>query len=182
VHINPETGEPLALATKSGPIWLSNAETRLFFLPPRPGVKLLSMARPISPLEYDKGIKLLADKNSKNLQNDKFVGTWNGLSSFDRTPNGISGFKIDLAQAPDGGLSGLYRSTLLGPIYGKITVDAKASGNELYMNIVYHFWLWKWFELNEDWAGLYDPATGQITGTFKKGNLTGIFVLSRDFK
>jgi hypothetical protein len=182
VHISPVTGEPLALATQNGPIWLSNAEVRLFFLPPRPGTKLLTMARPLVPLEYDKGIKLLADKSSKGLQDDKFVGTWQGLTCFDRTPNAQYRFWIKLAQAPNGGLSGTYHNALLGPLYGKVTLDGKALGNELYLNVVYHFWLWKLFEKPELWAGIYDPATGQVTGTFRKGSLTGTFVLSKDFE
>lgn len=179
-HISPVTGEPLALATQNGPIWLSNAEVRLFFLPPRPGTKLLTMARPLVPLEYDKGIKLLADKSSKGLQDDKFVGTWQGLTCFDRTPNAQYRFCIKLEQTPNGGLSGTYHSKLLGPLYGKVTIDARSSGNELYLNVVYHFWLWKLFEKPELWAGIYDPEKRQITGTFKKGSLSGTFVLSKD--
>lgn len=181
-HINPVTGEPLALATKSGPIWLSNAEIRLFFLPPRTGTKLLSMARPVLPLDYDKGIKLLADKSSRNLENDKFVGTWHGLSSFDRSANTQNDFFIKLEQTPDKRLSGTYHSKLLGPLYGKVTIEGKSCENELYLNVIYHFWLWKLFEKPELWAGIYDPEKRQITGTFKKGNLSGIFVLSKDFQ
>jgi len=181
-HISPVTGEPLALATQSGPIWLSNAEVRLLFLPPRPGAKMLTMARPVTPLAFDNGLKLLADKSLKGLQDDKFVGTWQGLSSFDRTPNSQYSFYIKLAQTPDGGLSGTYHNKLLGPLYGKVTLDGKASGNELYLNVVYHFWLWKLFERPELWAGIYDPEKRQITGTFRKGNLNGTFVLSKDFE
>lgn len=183
VHINPLTGEPIALATQNGVVWLSNAEIRPFFFPPRPGAKMLTMARPLVPLDYNKGIKLIAEKGSNakfSSANDKFVGTWHGLYCFEKSQKAQYSFDINLVQSPDGGLSGTFSKKFLGPLYGKITIDGIASGNELYLNVVYHFWLWKWFEKPELWAGIYDPEKSQITGTFKKSDLTGTFVLSRD--
>lgn len=179
-HVSPVTGEPVALATKNGPVWLSNVEVGVMFLPPRPGTKILTLARPIKPLEFESGIKLLADKSKTGLQNDRYTGTWQGLSSFDRSPYTKNSFYVKLAQAPSGELRGTYHSKLLGPLYGKVTVDGKAQGNDIYLNVVYHFWLWKWFEKPELWAGIYDPDTKKITGTFKKANLTGIFVMLMD--
>ncbi|MDX2106993.1 MAG: hypothetical protein SFY67_11375 [Candidatus Melainabacteria bacterium] len=180
VYINPVSGEPLALATQNGPVWLSNAEVRMMFMPPKKGEKMLSLARPIVPLEYDKGIKLLADKSFKGSKDDIYLGNWNGLYSFDNNPRMLCTCSIRLASAPTGGLWGTYHSKLLGPLYGKVTVSGKSVQNELYLEIIYHFWLWKIFEKPELWAGIYDPETKKITGTIKKGNLNGNFVLARD--
>ncbi len=183
-YINPVTGEPLALATQNGVVWLSNAEIRPFFLPPRNTTKMLTMARPLVPLDYNKGVKLIAEKGSNakfSSANDKFVGTWHGLYCFERSQKAQYSFDITLVQSPNGGLSGTFSKKFLGPLYGKVTIDAVASGNELYLNVIYHFWLWKWLEKPELWAGIYDPEKSQITGTFKKSDLTGTFVLSRDY-
>jgi len=183
-YINPTTGEPLAIATRNGPAWLSNAEIRLMFIPPRQGAKLITMARPIVPLEYDKGIKLLADKSSKatGLQEERFVGIWNGLYGFDHNAKAQYACSIKLAKSPSGGLCGMYHHKMLGPLYGKVTVEGKSVGNELYLEIVYHSWLCKLIEKTELWAGIYDPETRKITGTFKKGSMTGGFVLARDYE
>lgn len=180
-YINPVNGEALALATQNGVVWLSNAEVRLMFMPPPKGAKQLTMARLITPLEYDKGIKLLTDK-SKGSKDDNFVGIWNGLYSFDRNPKALYTCSINLVKEPAGGLTGTYHNKLVGPLYGKVTVNGKSLQNELYLEIVYHFWLWKLFEKPEFWAGQYDPLTQKITGTFKKGSLNGNFVLARDYQ
>lgn len=177
-YVNHKTGEPTALATQMGPVWLSSNEMHCF-LPPKPGLTSMTPGRLIVPLSYKKGLKLITDKSSSTISNSKFLGKWEGLCSFDHTPRIRNAFIIDLALGPNGELSGTYTSKLLGKLYGKITVEARAEGNELYLRIVYHTFLIKLIEKPELWAGIFDPSKEQINGTFEKGTYSGIFIMKK---
>lgn len=178
-YVDLKTGEPVAVATQNGPVWLSSNEI-FCLLPPKRGTKLTSIGRLIVPLNMDKGLKLIADKSSSTLSSSKYLGKWQGVYSYDHMPRVKNAFNIILNQGPNGELIGTYKCKILGPLYGKITVEGRTEGNELYMNIVYHTFPVKLIEKPELWAGVFDPKKKQVTGNIWKGSYTGIFVMTQD--